>query len=106
MPRNASEKSSLYLMVSPFSCGDHAILDTDQAAVFHLQNASGKFVNSVVVSDHDDAAIFVEKILVHETDHRAPGIAVERSGGLVHDEDVRLRDHGPGDGYALLLSAA
>ena len=35
-----------------------------------------------------------------------PGIAVERSGRLVHDHDVRLPHNGAGDGDALLFASA
>ena len=55
------------------------------------------------MGDHDDEAVlgyFLQKL-----HHLQAGLAVQRAGGLVRQQDIRVVDEGAGDGHALHLAA-
>ncbi|MBB5496046.1 hypothetical protein HDG37_000233 [Paraburkholderia sp. MM5384-R2] len=55
---------------------------------------------------HDeDAAMRVEHLVLDEFDHRAAGVAIERGGRLIEDQDVGLAEDRACDGNTLLLAA-
>src|SRR5277367_1734525 len=80
--------------------------DGHQLPVFHLHDAVRKFVDAAVVGDDDDAALVGENVIADELDDVSTGIAVQRRGRLVENQNIRAADDRPGDGYALLFAAA
>ncbi len=74
--------------------------------ILHLHDAVGEFVDSTVVGNDDDAALVGENVFAHKLDDVAPGIAVERGGRLIENQDLGPTDDGARDGDALLLAAA
>src|SRR5581483_1958244 len=77
-----------------------------QPAVLHAKNAIGVFVDPAVVCDDDDASLVRKDVLPNEAHDIAPGIAIERCGGLIQNEDFRATHDGAGNGDPLLLAAA
>ena len=75
-------------------------------AVLHLHNPRRKSIDSAVVSHDDNTALAVQYVVVDEFHDGVARISVQRSGGLIHDQDVGLPDHSPGDGHALLFASA
>ena len=56
-----------------------------------------------VVGDHDDQPVLCH--LLEQLHDLHGGLAVQRAGGLVGQQDVRVVDEGPGDGHPLHLAA-
>ena len=65
-----------------------------------------EFIDARVMGHDDDGPGRGQQLRLDESDDIAPGVAVERGGGLVEDQDVGLGDDGPGDGHSLLFAAA
>ena len=59
-----------------------------------------------VVTDHDDARAGRRALREQELQKRTLGVAVERRGRLVRDDDLRRADQCAGGGNALLLTDA
>ena len=76
--------------------GDPAVLQGDDAGGVLLGQLG-------IMGDHDDQP--VPGHLLQKLHHLHAGLAVQRAGGLVGQEDVRVVDEGPGDGNALHLAA-
>src|SRR5262245_27389461 len=74
-------------------------------AVFHVGHTVGIFENAVIVRDDDDAAVGFGGDLLQNLHHFCAVLAVQGGGWLVADDEPGLVHEGPGDGYALLLSA-
>src|SRR5207302_8643110 len=74
---------------------DSAIVEVDYA----LRSAA----DVGVVGDDDDGSAACDQ-LVEELEDLLAGLAVERAGGLVGEEDQGVVDHGAGDADALLLA--
>src|ERR1035437_8017886 len=56
---------------------------------------------------HDEnAAVFVEDVLLYETQDRLAGISIQRGSRFIHNQNIPLSSDGPGNGHALLLSSA
>ena len=53
--------------------------------------------------DNGFALLFMQR--VEQIHHEPPGLAVQRAGGFVRQNDGRVVGHGSGNGDALLLSA-
>src|SRR5690606_35584428 len=58
-----------------------------------------------IVGDHDDGLAVVVDRGPQQSQHLATAGGVEVAGGLVRDDDVRVRDERAGDGDTLLLAA-
>ena len=76
-----------------------------QPAVLEVDDAVGDVEDAVVVRDqqHGDALLLGQ--IVHQVDHVAAGLLVERRGGLVGEDDARPPGERAGDRDALLLPA-
>src|ERR1017187_2643589 len=85
-----AQKATCYSFLMPFFAAEPAVL--------HVQNSSGKLVDSCVMSDDEDETIRIEKLLLDKGNNRPARIAIQRSGGLIHDENVRLANHRPRNG--------
>ena len=83
-------------MVGVGVAGDPAVLQSDDAGGVLLGQLR-------VMGDHDDQP--VPGHLLQKLHHLHAGLAVQRAGGLVGQEDVRVVDEGPGDGHPLHLPA-
>ncbi len=77
-----------------------------EPAILHMQDSRGKLVDSRVMGDDEDATTRIEKFFLDKGNNRPARIAIERSGRLVHDENVRLANHCPRNGHALLFAPA
>src|SRR5271167_1433496 len=80
--------------------------DAHQPAVFHLHDPVRKFKDAAVVGDDDDTALVGKNMFADELDDVSTGIAVERRGWLVENQNVRTADDRSGDGNTLLFAAA
>ena len=73
-------------------------------AVLQGNDAGGILLGQLrVVGDHDHQAVLGH--LLQQLHHLDGGLGVQRAGGLVGQEDVRIVDQGPGDGHPLHLPA-
>src|SRR5579871_5101273 len=97
-PMPASKNKSLF-------CNCLALFDGSDATVLHGQDAMRELVDARVVRDDHDRSPLVEQLILDECKDVASGIAIQRSGWLIEDQDVRLTDHGASDCDALLLAA-
>src|SRR5918998_1049889 len=96
--RKKNPKLNLIGIGPPYLVPDHAsLLQGHHALSHHVHHLL------VVSSDKDGGADAVDP--VQELHDAYARVRVEVTGGLVGDEDRRLRDEGPGDGDALLLPA-
>ena len=75
-----------------------------QFAIAHLEDAIGMRGDVRVVRDQHDRVVFVAQSLEQRQDLLA-GPAVERTGGLVGEQDRRTVDQRARDRDALLLAA-
>ena len=82
-----------------------ALLVADDRAVLELDDPPPQVVDDVVVvGGHDDGGAGAVDPVEQPDDVEADR-AVEVSGRLVAEQDLRPVHHGPGDGDALLLTA-
>ena len=56
-----------------------------------------------IMGDHDHQTVFGH--FLEQLHDLHTGLAVQRAGGLIRQDDVRVVDQGPGDGYPLHLTA-
>ena len=77
-----------------------------ESSVLHLHDPIGKFEDAAVMGDDHDAALVGENVLPHEAHDVATGLAVERGGRFVKNQNLRTADDRAGDGDTLLLAAA
>jgi hypothetical protein len=102
LPRNAKtavRRTSMKFMPAPRRMGARM-----QLAIAHLVDAIGMRGDVRVVRDQDDRVVFVAQSLEQRQDLLA-GPAVERTGGLVGEQDRRTIDQRARDRDALLLPA-
>src|SRR5690606_15330707 len=77
----------------------------DQLALVQMHGVGGVFGRLGIVGDHDDGlAVFAVEQL-QQAQHFFGALAVEVAGGLVADQEGRVRDDRPGNPHALLLAA-
>ena len=75
----------------------------DDAALLHDQDAVGVSDRIETMGDDDGGA--ADEQAIQGILDEAFALGVEVGGGLVEDEQGRVRQHGPGDGDALTLTA-
>ncbi len=79
------------------------LADVVHLALLHDQDGVRFHQRRQTVRDGDDGAPLGDAVDVGVDD--GLGLGVERAGGLVEDEDLRVGDQRPGDGEALALAA-
>ncbi len=77
----------------------------DDAAVAEVEHAVGVARGDRVVRDHRDGLAVLAARSGEQSQHLAPGLRVEVSGGLVGEDQIRCGGEGAGDRHALLLTA-
>src|SRR5690606_14237050 len=76
-----------------------------QVAVVEPPHGAGALRGSRVVRDHDDRLLELPIQALEQIQDLVGALAIEIAGRLVGDDDFRIRDDGPCDGDALLLTA-
>jgi len=76
------------------------------APVFHMHHAVGEFEDARIVRNDENATLGVEHVLAHELQDHAAGVAVQRCGGFVENEQLWITHQRPGDRHTLLFAAA
>ena len=64
--------------------------DSSDLAVFHLRNPVCELEDASVVRDDDKGAIFANCKFSHQLHDLPSGLAVERAGGFVADDQSRI----------------
>ena len=57
------------------------------------------------MGNDQNAALFSENFFFYELDNHFPGIAIQRGGGFVENQNLRAADDRARDGHSLLLSS-
>ena len=84
---------------------EHGAREGRQAAVFDVEDAVGDVEDAVVVGAQEHRASFAFREIAEQVDDVAPGLAVERRGRLVGEDDARTAGERPRDGDPLFLAA-
>ena len=74
-------------------------------AVFHKRDAVGHVAGKAHFMGDDQHGHPVVSQVAHDGQHLASQLGVQRGGGLVEIDDLRVRCKGAGNGHALLLSS-
>src|ERR1700690_1180634 len=64
-----------------------------------------ELIDACIMRDNQDAPLVVEYLFLYESDDHAAGVAIERSGRFIEDQDLRAADDRTCDRDALLLAA-
>src|SRR3954451_93601 len=101
--RRISLPQQLHVVDGPLGRGfEHLV---DHAAVGQEHDAVGVGGGDRVVGDHDDGLVEGVDGAAHEGQQFSPRLRVQVAGGLVGEDDLGLRNQGPGGGDPLLLAA-
>ena len=77
----------------------------DEVAVVHVHDPVGDVAAEAHLVADDDHRHALRGEVLHDLEHLADELRVERAGGLVEEHQHRVHGHGPRDGHALLLAA-
>src|SRR5258708_16703120 len=80
------------------------LLRLDEGAFFEVQDARGALRRVRVVRDHHDRLLVFPVEPLQQCEHFARGLRVEVAGGLIGEQQGRVRDDRARDGDALFLS--
>jgi len=81
------------------------IVDLDDFTIVHAGDAVGVVKNAVVMSDDQNGSILATGDVLEEFHDDMAVFRIERRGGFIADDELRLMDEGAGDGDTLLLTA-
>src|ERR1700685_279137 len=75
-------------------------------SIFNPDGAVGELQHARIVSDDDHGSSAFMRQIAHDFHDFAPGLRIERGGGLVCQNDLRIAGDRSGDRDALLLTTA